>query len=69
MLALTPKIIIAISRYQEEPGNADPEEEPPSFFPAEALPSSFFPAEAEPLDIGSQAEPRNQLNYLLPLPN
>jgi hypothetical protein len=61
MLALTPKIIIAITRYQALPGSADPE----------ALPPSIFPAEAEPLDIGSQAEPRNQLitYYLLPLPN
>jgi hypothetical protein len=51
MLALTPKIIIAITRYQALPGSADPE----------ALPPSIFPAEAEPLNIGSQAEPRNQL--------
>src|ERR671933_1429836 len=119
MLALTPKIIIAITRYQALPGSADPEALPPSIFPRsggsasihfpqirrlclhpfspdpealppsifprsggsasihfpqirrlclhpfspdpEALPSSIFPAEAEPLDIGSQAEPRNQL--------
>jgi hypothetical protein len=61
MLALTPKIIIAITRYQALPGSADPEALPPSIFPAEALPSSIFPAEAEPLNIGSQAEPRNQL--------
>jgi hypothetical protein len=61
MLVQTPKIIIAITRYQALPGSADPE----------ALPPSIFPAEAEPLDIGSQAEPRNQLitYYLLPLPN
>ena len=61
MLALTPKIIIAITRYQALPGSADPE----------ALPPSIFPAEAEPLDIGSQAEPRNQLisYYLLPITN
>jgi hypothetical protein len=73
MLALTPKIIIAITRYQALPGSADPEALPPSIFPAEAepLPPSIFPAEAEPLDIGSQAEPRNQLisYYLLPITN
>ena len=41
-----------ISRYQDLPGNADPE----------ALPRIFMePREAEPLAIGSQAEPRNQL--------
>ena len=45
MLALTPKIIIAITRYQALPGSADPEEEPPS----------IFPAEAEPLDISRQS--------------
>jgi hypothetical protein len=69
MLALTPKIIIAITRYQALPGSADPEALPPSIFPAEAVPSSIFPAEAEPLDIGSQAEPRNQLitYYLFPI--
>jgi hypothetical protein len=85
MLALTPKIIIAITRYQAMPGSAAPEALPPSIFPSsggsasihfpklrrlclhpfsqapEALPPSIFPAEAEPLDIGSQAEPRNQL--------
>jgi len=42
--------IAVFTRYQAEPGNAD----------AEALPP-IFPNEAEPLDIGSQAEPRNQL--------
>ena len=55
MLALTRKIIIAITRYQAEPGSADPEALPPSIFPAEALPSSIFPAEAEPLDISRQS--------------
>jgi len=43
------------TRYQAEPGNADPEEEPP-IFP--------FSREAEPLDIGERAEPRNQLTLL-----
>jgi len=36
------------TRYQAEPGNADPEALPPIFIKA---------CDAEPLDIGSQAEP------------
>ena len=44
------------TRYQALPGNAYPE----------ALPLFFIKEnEAEPLDIGSQAEPRNQLNRRL----
>ena len=40
------------TRYQAEPGNADPEALPPI---------SIKACEAEPLDIGSQALPGNQL--------
>ncbi|TAD97642.1 MAG: hypothetical protein EAZ78_03015 [Oscillatoriales cyanobacterium] len=52
-----------ITRYQALPGNADLEALPPMFL-------SFVPLfllfdEAEPLDIGSQAEPGNQLNQLI----
>jgi hypothetical protein len=43
---------LGITRYQALPGNAD----------QEALPRIFMEAnEAEPLDIGTQAEPGNQL--------
>jgi hypothetical protein len=42
------------TRSQALPGNADPEALPPIFLLATA-------SEAEPLDIGSQAEPGNQL--------
>ncbi|WP_193970785.1 hypothetical protein [Microcoleus sp. LEGE 07076] len=43
------------TRSQALPGNADPEALPPIFLLA---------SEAEPLDIGSQAEPVNQLKLL-----
>ncbi|NJK66265.1 MAG: hypothetical protein HC789_07120 [Microcoleus sp. CSU_2_2] len=39
-----------MTRYQALPGNADPEALPP-----------ILSSEAEPLDIGSQTLPRNQL--------
>ena len=43
----------AFTRYQAEPGNTY----------REALPRIWMkPCEAKPLDMGSQAEPRNQLN-------
>ncbi len=42
--------IILVTRYQEEPGNADPEALPP-----------FSQARQSLADIGSQVEPGNQL--------
>ena len=67
------------TRYQALPGNADPEALPPIFMEAyevifmeayevifmEAYEVIFMEAyEAEPLDIGFQAEPGNQLHQL-----
>ena len=57
----TAEALPRFTRYLVLPGNADPEALPP-----------FFAAEAEPLDIGSQAEPGNQLNsvdFSVPLEN
>jgi hypothetical protein len=48
------------TRYQAEPGNANGSALPPLF---------LLSCEPQPLDIGSQAEPRNQLNQLKEIKN
>ncbi|MCC3412199.1 MAG: hypothetical protein JGK24_17810 [Microcoleus sp. PH2017_29_MFU_D_A] len=61
------------TRSQALPGNADPEALPPIFIleKRDNLPTrkarqfSWYKSEAEPLDIGSQAEPGNQLTSQL----
>jgi hypothetical protein len=47
------RAISTLNYFQAEPGNAEPEDMPPI---------SPSPREADPLEIASQAQPRNQSN-------